>query len=146
MVAQKLSYRSRRRSCLWPVAATVRVMSKRTPTLLLKPRDYAVPDYAFGTTATINWTVPAGGDELSRRFAELQHRLVVAVATLPDPKAAASRRPREDPTDRTAIARMSRSWGWSRSYFYSASQGRTWFHVTALAAVTDLLFMQDPHH
>jgi hypothetical protein len=121
-------------------------MPKRTPTPLLKPRDYAVPDHAFGTTAPIDWTVPAGGDELSRQLAELQHRLVVAVATRPDPKAAVSRRPRKDPTDRTAIARMSRSWSFSRSWYQAASQGRTFFHVTGLAAVTDLLFLQDPHH
>lgn len=121
-------------------------MPKRHPTPLLTPRDYAQPPHAFGTTAPIRWAVPAGGDNQSRRLAEVQHRLAVQVDTRPDPQLALSRRPRLDPTDRNAVARMCRRWSFSRSWYQSASQGHLWFHTSALAAVTEYLFLQDPHH
>lgn len=132
-------------ACQSSIAPTVRPMSKRTPTPLLRPRDYALPDHKFGTTAPISWTVPAGGDELSRRLAELQHKLIVAVATRPDPQAALSRRPRKDPTDRTAAMRMCRRWSFSRSWYQAASRGDAFFHVAGLAAVVELLFLEQPH-
>jgi len=61
------------------------------------------------------------------------------IATLPDPAAATSKRPRVDPTDRHAVSRITRRWGFSRSWWQLAKTGRAWFSLAALAGAVDYL-------
>lgn len=45
---------------------------------LLRPLDYLADPWSFGAEGAARTQVPAGGDEVSRLVAELQHRLVAA--------------------------------------------------------------------
>jgi hypothetical protein len=84
----------------------------------LLPRDYLTDPYQFGTHPAPTWTIPAGGDRVSRDVARVQHEIVLLLH---------AHAPR-------AGARAARRFGFSRQLFSKAVHGSAWMGETILAA------------
>lgn len=88
---------------------------------LLAPRDYCIAPTEFGVVADTPFEVPSGGDVVSMRIAEVQHRLIC----------------QWDSTRRTpSVALLSERFAISKQTISRVVRGERWAGETGLSALT----------
>ena len=101
---------------------TVRDMSSRRRLLdarSLRPRDYLVDPYQYGSHPDPHWRLPRAGDRRSLQVAMVEHHVALLVRTY---------------GGRHLATEVGRRFGFTKSYWSDCLQGRAWMGETVLAA------------